>query len=704
MGCPESKSARVEPEYTCKISPDSIDDSSKGIYLGKITNHHITLAENCIEGDKKNKQLQELRGIKGKIVACGFLHDGTAVLADEVRKILLLVQKNKEACNFLLLKSDPIDIAVLGIDIFVTLSDKKIEHATVVNDKLFHQSTFKTSQPCLGIASFNGDIAVGFKNGDIHILDRKFQKHGDFVLPKFEDGRVISPTSMTQFRQTLLVTDYFAHAVVRVTMNGEPLFVYAGMTSPRCTVVDNFGNIVLAGYDDLTGEKIQHLSARGEKIPSRMATADFVQFPYCAAFYRKYSKLIVAGESDRCESCTLRILDDTSVSLEVEEEIDNASDIISTATTLTFIENSHGKTDRRLPNTIVENIPNTVDESTSIMEFDSMPDTDDAKTQANENPRKDNNVKTPETNIEKTPSGITDKSLVAKDTNQTATTTSSATTTEDTETLVENTALTVFDKTQKGVVKKVLITVREKPPEKDAQKEQTKALDIVPNSGDEKIPIIVTESKNATPSKNRKPSIQQYEPTVASKRQTRSDEKIPVADKENKKPVSIPRSQTPEKSSGKISNTQDSIHNSTDEKVHMNVVEIKNSSPSTNKSSTIQKEQNTSLNADEKMRITDNENQKPKSQTPEKAPGKMAIANKSSTIQKEQNASLNADEKMRITDNENQKPKSQTAEKAPGKMAIAIHETKQLVNGDAKQASPTSSPKPAGPVSVTNFE
>ena len=514
MGCRESKTARVEPEYTCTISPDDLGDSAKGIYLGKITNHYISLAENCIDGDKKNKQLQELQETKGKIIACGFLHDGSAVLADEVRKIILLVQKNKETCNFLLLKSDPIDIAVLGIDIFVTLSDKKVIHAAVVNDRILHQNTFKTSQSCLGIASFNGDIAVGFKNGEIHVLDRKFQKHADFFLPKFEDGRLMSPTSMTQFRQSLLVTDCFAHAVVRVTIKGEPLFVYAGMTSPRCTVVDNYGNIILAGYDDLTGEKIQHLSPRGEKIPSRMATADFVQFPYCAAFYRKYSKLLVAGESDRCETCTLQIVDDTSFRPEIDAELDNASDIVSAATTLTFIENTHSKTNGKLPVTNTVQLPNTVDEATSVMDLDNTPDADAAKIPVDgENIPSAKDEEALETSTKKTSDAIVEKSTKNDKTDNTSL--------ENTETLTENTAVTVFDKTQKGVVKKVLITVREKPPAPAVVEEPITASVKPPKTVDEKMPFIVHETRSGSPTSTPNPSDLEKLPNAV-------DEKLPI--------------------------------------------------------------------------------------------------------------------------------------------------------------------------------
>ena len=347
MGCADSKEVvvvkkrkKVEPEYKCKIITNDLDNSARGIYLGKITNHPIYLAENCIDGDKKNKQLTELRETKGKVVACGFLHDGSAVLADEIRKLLILLQKDKDACNFLILKGAPTGIAVLGIDIFVSLSDKRVQHATVVNEKIVHQDILKTDQPCLGIASFNGDIAVGFRNGEVHIFDRKCQKHGGFSLPKFEDGRMLSPTSMMQFKQTLLVTDCFAHAVVRVTPRGEPLFVYTGMTSPRGTVIDNSGNIILAGYDDMTGDKIQHLSPRGEKIPSRMSTTDIAQFPYCIAFYRKYNKLLIAGESDRCETCILQTVETSNVVSEPEPNqlIDTTTDAVSESMSLVDID------------------------------------------------------------------------------------------------------------------------------------------------------------------------------------------------------------------------------------------------------------------------------------------------------------------------------------------------------------------------------
>ena len=547
MGCSDSKEVvvvkkrkKVEPEYKCRIIANDLDNFSKGIYLGKITNHPIYLAENCIDGDKKNKQLTELRGTKGKIVACGFLHDGGAVLADEIRKLVILLQKDKDACNFLILKGAPTGIAVLGIDIFVTLSDKRVQHATVVNEKIVHQDILKTDQPCLGIASFNGDIAVGFKNGEVHIFDRKCQKHGGFHLPKFEDGRLLSPTSMMQFKQTLLVTDCFAHAVVRVTPRGEPLFVYTGMTSPRGTVIDNSGNIILAGYDDLTGEKIQHLSPRGEKIPSRMSTTDVAQFPYCIAFYRKYSKLLIAGESDRCETCILQTMETSNVVSEPETDqlIDATTDAISESMSLVDIDSMlvaaaakpRAKSPQKTLTPEVENViiaagvkqPYTdadadkprvkSPEKTPSPEVEKLIVASRIK-QPNKNPVADkprvkspDKSRTPEAeNVmiatgDKQPNTYAEKMSIEdienpqkteeNDIKQAAALTavahSSATdlvTTNVSRSSVgdvgkaptpvemtlpnevpENTAVTVYDKTNRGVVKKVLITVREKKP------------------------------------------------------------------------------------------------------------------------------------------------------------------------------------------------------------------------------------------------
>lgn len=474
MGCCHSKKPKkVEPEYKCKILANNLDDSSRGIYLGKLTNHPIYLAENCIDGDKKNKQLEELRRIKGKIVACGFLHDGSALLADEIRKILLLLQKDRDASNFLILKAEPVGIAVLGIDVFVSLADKRVQHATVVNDKIVHQATFKTNQPCLGIASFNGDIAVGFKNGEVHILDRKFQKHCGFFLPKFEDGRLLSPTSMIQFKQTLLVTDCYAHAVVRVTLKGEPLFVYTGMTSPRCTVIDNSGNIILAGYDDLTGEKIQHLSPRGEKIPSRMSTTDVAQFPYCIAFFRKYSKLLIAGDSDRYEAAVLQVTEPLNVQVEPETShlVDATTDTVSESMSLVDIENllkleterlgyetigkttksDDGKavfTEEKKQSKVDENVLFTEEGTQSKVENDKLT-LEDLEKQLKADDNNERIIGTTSTvtsvaDIDKAPTPV-DVTLPNE--------------------VPDNTAVTVYDKTNKGIVKKVLITVREKKPQ-----------------------------------------------------------------------------------------------------------------------------------------------------------------------------------------------------------------------------------------------
>lgn len=493
MGCGESKKKKkVQPEYTCKISANNLDDSTKGIYLGKITYHPIFLAENCIDGDKKNKQLQELRRTKGKIVACGFLHDGSAVLVDEIRKIALLLQKDKDACNFLILKSEPIGIAVLGIDIFITQSDKKVEHATVVNDKIVHQDTFKTSQPCLGLASFNGDIAVGFKNGEIQVLDRKFQKHGAFFLPKFEDGRLISPTSITQFKQTLLVTDCFAHAVVRVTLRGEPLFVYAGMTSPRCTVVDNSGNIILAGYDDLTGDKIQHLSPRGEKIPSRMSRTDVAQFPYCVAFYRKYSKLLIAGESDRCETCYLQITETSNFCVEPDNStlVDATTDTVSENISLIDFHTALGENAEKPSEKLDEETRNYTDTLTPVEVVRKQSEANLDVSSKKEDEISESKAKEMEKAVDKTSSTDVEKTVektsakeVEKAIEKTSSTDVEKAPTPSTDNIPnevpDNTAVTVYDKTNKGVVKKVLITVREKKPK----------------SGDDNVPITVFEKK-----------------------------------------------------------------------------------------------------------------------------------------------------------------------------------------------------------------
>ena len=517
MGCSESKVVKIkkkkktEPEYKCKIIANDLDNSSRGIYLGKITNHRIYLAENCIDGDKKNKQLQELRGTKGKIVACGFLHDGSAVLADEIRKIVILLQKDKEACNFLILKGEPTGIAALGIDIFVTLSDKRVQHATVVNEKIVHQDVLKTNQPCLGIASFNGDIAVGFRNGEVHIFDRKCQKHGGFFLPKFEDGRLLSPTSMMQFKQTLLVTDCFAHAVVRVTPRGEPLFVYTGMTSPRGTVIDNYGNIILAGYDDLTGEKIQHLSPRGEKIPSRMSTTDVGQFPYCIAFYRKYSKLLIAGESDRCETCILQMMETSNVVSEPETNqfVDATTDTISESMSLVDIENMLITDPEKPRMKTPEKTATPEADSIHIAVGDKQPneDTDKMSIEDVEKPQKtdENDKEFAATAVARSSTTDIEKAMVT-----TTVARSSITDVEKAPMPVEmilpnevpdNTAVTVYDKTNKGVVKKVLITVREKKPKANPDNGPITVYEKTPN-GDVEFAMVKTDENQISETKN----------------------------------------------------------------------------------------------------------------------------------------------------------------------------------------------------------
>lgn len=237
------------------------------------------------------------------IHASAVLKNGCIALADLKNNNLKLFSPEKRQCILVLkLEKGPRDISVSnvnGSDLYAIERSVKGIHV-VTTDDFSISKTIPTEGECFGVACWKYGIAVTtmshktyFGKYELHLLDYHGRVKRKFTTEKVRNLEFNLPwyLSANLEGQALLVSDFGAHTITCVDVDGGVLFVYKdnGLVRPVSMATDNNNDILVVGQ---RSHNIHHLSHKGEK-KGEIYSENSMEFPGGISFDKENDKFNV---------------------------------------------------------------------------------------------------------------------------------------------------------------------------------------------------------------------------------------------------------------------------------------------------------------------------------------------------------------------------------------------------------------------------
>ena len=285
--------------------------SVKGAKLGKYTDIYL---DPCEIG---NLELKEYPPVK--VTGIVALSEERFVVIDELKKIVTYTadasgQYGKFG-SWIKFKAMPKGVCRIENDLYIAFSDRTVKQIAML-ENLVEEHSFVMEYKCSGIMEYKGNLAVGLENGKIILVDTKGKCLKTIVLPKPNNGTYI-PRSLTETPDgNIMFCEPQSRTVICVKENGSIVFTYRGMEHPYCAVFDKNHNIIVVGEGVKTGETIQLLTDKGNKVKVLKYRKELGMQPYYITNVKDTLKLAICGDSnkiqfykiDKCRARTRREL------------------------------------------------------------------------------------------------------------------------------------------------------------------------------------------------------------------------------------------------------------------------------------------------------------------------------------------------------------------------------------------------------------
>ncbi|KAL4240895.1 hypothetical protein ACF0H5_001677 [Mactra antiquata] len=298
-----SKEAHNEEEKESDTQAEDNNDDDLEEYMEARPFGEVTL-------EKYGKYKIRMSSDKKNCIAssAAFLETGDAVIIDRSNQSIKFVDKKFQYISAHELPAKPWAVCTQGIDVYVTIGNTQIQHLTVEDMIIEPAEVFEVKGRCLGICTVDTYLAVGLQIGEISLLDFKGVYKESIALPKI-NGKPCNPWHLSSTKENnILVTDSDTGCVYCVNKKSELIFQFKGIDTPRATVLDNEGNIVVVGRDkvsnavvvllhrDVELQNILHIDEgskkeQDSKILIKWDELEFVPYSVC---YRK-DRIIVLG-------------------------------------------------------------------------------------------------------------------------------------------------------------------------------------------------------------------------------------------------------------------------------------------------------------------------------------------------------------------------------------------------------------------------
>lgn len=239
------------------------------------------------------------------ISGSGFLTNGNIVLADFDNKRLKLFDVNLKHLSHVDLKVFPQNLCTRDqeMEVYVTFNDQNHnEHGIQVvsikdDNSMTVLRTIKIQNPCYGISSNNGGLAVMVNNPngwEIHLMTLTGILKSR-ILPK-SNGKnlLVRPDHVTVTKDLrLLVSDRGNNSIFCFNTKGELLFQYSRLRQPMSITLDYDGSILVA-----CPGMVHQFNMKGEKVAPLMSQEDIGFPPICLSYDPDDSLLVIAGQSN----------------------------------------------------------------------------------------------------------------------------------------------------------------------------------------------------------------------------------------------------------------------------------------------------------------------------------------------------------------------------------------------------------------------
>ncbi|XP_052818179.1 uncharacterized protein LOC128244202 [Mya arenaria] len=236
------------------------------------------------------------------ITGSALISPGIFLLADNGNNCVKLVDVSTGTVTSRLhLPDKPWDVCVLPDDqAAVTLPDKSIIHLMSTKEvQLSYGKEIKASPDCRGIASYNNKLYVSYKSNprievmtlDGHIISTFLKDDGKLL---FHEPYYLTVSASTP--PTLCVSDYSAHTVLQLTLEGKVLGEYRDkeLSHPLSVLKVGPGQLLVCGRDS---NNVMLLTERDGKMTEILGKKDGLTLPDSVSFC-PYTRAIVAGMYD----------------------------------------------------------------------------------------------------------------------------------------------------------------------------------------------------------------------------------------------------------------------------------------------------------------------------------------------------------------------------------------------------------------------
>ena len=239
------------------------------------------------------------------ISGSAFLPNGNIVLADFNNKRLKLFDVNLKNLSYVDLKVSPQNLCTRQqeSEVYVTFNDSSnfqhgIKVVTVNEDNAMTVvRVIKLSDPCYGISSNNGGLAVVVNTSDgwqIHLVTLKGVLKACVKPESGSKKLLIRPDHIAIAKDLrLLISDRGNNSVFCFNTNGDLIFQYSRLRQPMGMALDSQGSIFVA-----CPGMVQQINMGGERIASLMGQEDTGFPPICLSYDEDDSLLVVAGQSN----------------------------------------------------------------------------------------------------------------------------------------------------------------------------------------------------------------------------------------------------------------------------------------------------------------------------------------------------------------------------------------------------------------------
>ncbi|XP_052818293.1 uncharacterized protein LOC128244319 [Mya arenaria] len=235
------------------------------------------------------------------ISGIALLSHGLFLLTDHGNSCAKLVDAITRAVTSRLeLPVQPYDVCALpGDQAAVTLPDKSmIQLLSTKEGQLSRGKEIKVSSWCRGIAYYNNRLYVSY----VFTPRIEVMKLDGHILCTFQtvDGRQtfqrpIYPTVSASTPPTLYVSDYTAHTVLQLSLDGKVLREYSDkkLKHPASVVTVGPGQLLVCGYD---GHNVMLLTERDGKMEEILGRKDGLTYSYSVSFC-PHTNTVVVGMS-----------------------------------------------------------------------------------------------------------------------------------------------------------------------------------------------------------------------------------------------------------------------------------------------------------------------------------------------------------------------------------------------------------------------